>query len=125
VKKRLYGTQDFCPIARTMNVVGDRWTILILRDLSWGRKRFADLEASLVSIGPNLLSDRLKSLETAEMIERVVYNDHPPRSMYRLTDKGKAFIPVLIALRDYGNTWELEPHNSPNPDGSKSLGERF
>jgi DNA-binding HxlR family transcriptional regulator len=106
--KRLYGTQDFCPIARTMNVVGDRWTMLILRDLSWGRKRFADLETSLVSIGPNLLSERLKSLEASGMVERFMYNDHPPRAMYRLTEKGKAFVPVLVAIRDYGNVWEKE-----------------
>ncbi len=107
--KRIYTTQDFCPIARTMNQVGDRWTILILRDLSWGRKRFADLETSLVSIGPTLLSDRLKNLEARDMIERVEYSDHPPRSMYKLTAKGKAFIPVLKALRDYGNEWEQQP----------------
>jgi DNA-binding HxlR family transcriptional regulator len=106
MSKRLYSTQDFCPIARTMNVVGDRWTMLILRDLSWGRKRFADLETSLTSIGPNLLSDRLKVLEAHGMVERSMYSDHPPRAMYRLTQKGKAFIPVLLAIREYGNTWE-------------------
>jgi DNA-binding HxlR family transcriptional regulator len=108
--KRLYATQDFCPIARTMNIVGDRWTMLILRDLSWSRKRFADLESSLASIGPNLLSDRLKALEANNMIERVIYSDHPPRAMYKLTAKGKAFIPVLLAVREYGNTWE--PRNA-------------
>jgi DNA-binding HxlR family transcriptional regulator len=116
MKKRLYASQDFCPIARTMNVVGDRWTMLILRDLSWGRKRFADLEASLASIGPNLLSERLKSLETSGMVERFLYSDHPPRAMYKLTEKGKAFIPVLIAVREYGNAWEPE-----TPATSKSL----
>ena len=108
MNKRLYVTQDFCPIARTMNIVGDRWTILILRDLSWGRKRFAELENSLDSIGPTLLSDRLKMLVANGMVERVTYNEHPPRSLYKLTEKGKGFIPVLISMREYGNTWELE-----------------
>jgi DNA-binding HxlR family transcriptional regulator len=108
VTKRLYATQDFCPIARTMNVVGDRWTMLILRDLSWGRKRFAELEVSLISIGPTLLSERLKSLVANGMVERITYNEHPPRALYKLTEKGKGFIPVLLAIREYGNTWEPE-----------------
>jgi DNA-binding HxlR family transcriptional regulator len=103
---RTYTNQDDCPVARTLNVVGDRWTILILRDLSWGRRRFADLLKSLDGISTNLLADRLKRLEEHGMVERVFYSEHPPRAAYKLSMKGKAFVPVLQALRDYGNRWE-------------------
>lgn len=87
-------------------MVGDRWTILVLRDISRGRRRFSALLESLNGISPNLLSDRLKRLEKNGMVERVIYHDHPPRAEYRFTEKGKAFIPVLVALRDYGERWE-------------------
>ncbi|HEY7268491.1 MAG TPA: helix-turn-helix domain-containing protein [Dehalococcoidia bacterium] len=108
---RLYATQEHCPVARTLNVVGDRWTILILRELSWGRRRFADLLKSLDGISTNLLSDRMKRLEEHQMVERVFYSDHPPRAAYKLSEKGKAFVPVLKALREYGDRWE------PNASG--------
>ena len=104
---RLYTTQDACPVARTLNVVGDRWTILVLRELSWGRKRYSALLEALGGISTNLLADRLKRLEEAGMVEQVLYSDHPPRAEYRLTEKGRAFVPVLVALRDYGE--RLEP----------------
>jgi DNA-binding HxlR family transcriptional regulator len=103
---RTYETQQSCPVARTLDVVGDRWTMLILRDLSWGRRRYTALLESLKGISTNLLSDRLKKLEEAKMIVQVPYSTHPPRSEYRLTAKGKAFVPILVALRDYGEQWE-------------------
>lgn len=106
---RVYETQQYCPVARTLDVVGDRWTILMLRDLSWGRRRFSELRESLRGISANLLSDRLKRLEENGMIERVFYSQHPPRAEYKLSAKGKAFVPVLVALRDYGETWEPGP----------------
>jgi DNA-binding HxlR family transcriptional regulator len=103
---RIYTSQDSCPVARTLNVVGDRWTILVLRDLSFGRKRYSQLLASLEGISTNLLSDRLKKLEEHGMVEQVLYSDHPPRADYRLTEKGRAFVPVLRALKVYGDVWE-------------------
>jgi DNA-binding HxlR family transcriptional regulator len=112
---RIYESQLSCPVARTLDVVGDRWTILILRDLSWGRRRFSTLIESLKGISGNLLSDRLKKLEEHGMVERVFYSDHPPRAEYRLSSKGKAFVPVLLALRAYGEEWESAQENSPEP----------
>jgi DNA-binding HxlR family transcriptional regulator len=103
---RSYGTQQACPVARTLDVVGDRWTILVLRDLSWGRRKFSALQSSLTGISANLLSDRLKKLEESGMVEQVAYSAHPPRFEYRLTAKGKAFVPVLVAMREYGELWE-------------------
>lgn len=105
-EQRTYETQSHCPVARTLDVVGDRWTMLVLRDLSWGRRRFSALLESLEGIAPNLLSDRLKRLEERGMVERVFYSDHPPRAEYRLTAKGRAFVPVLVAMREYGDAWE-------------------
>lgn len=109
-ESRTYESQAFCPVARTLDVVGDRWTILVLRDLSWGRKKFSILLDSLNGISANLLSDRLKKLEQNGMIERVFYTDHPPRAEYRLSRKGRAFIPVLRALAAYGMEWEPPAH---------------
>jgi DNA-binding HxlR family transcriptional regulator len=103
---RTYAAQDDCPVARTLNVVGDRWTILVLRELSFGRKRYSQLLKTLDGISTNLLSERLKKLEDRGMVEQVLYSDHPPRAEYRLTPKGRAFVPVLVALRTYGEEWE-------------------
>ena len=113
---RTYESQVPCPVARTLDVVGDRWTILILRDLSWGRQRFSTLLESLKGISANLLSDRLKRLEENGMVGRVFYSDHPPRAEYKLSQKGKAFVPVLLALREYGEQWE--PAEATLPESS-------
>ena len=112
-ESRTYESQSVCPVARTLDVVGDRWTMLVLRDLSWGRRKFSTLQESLKGISANLLSERLKKLEEHAMVDRVFYSDHPPRAEYRLTAKGKAFIPVLIAMRAYGEEWEPQPPESP------------
>ncbi len=92
-----------CPVARTLEVIGERWTILILRDLVLrGPRRFQDFEQSLLGISPNTLSARLKTLESAGIVERRFYEDHPPRAEYLLTDKGNELRAVVRALRDWG-----------------------
>ena len=111
--QRTYESQQHCPVARTLDVVGDRWIILILRDLSWGRQRFSALLASLKGISANRLAERLKRLEENGMVERVFYSEHPPRAEYRLTTKGRAFVPVLRAMQQYGDEWE--PRESSEP----------
>ena len=103
---RTYHTQEACPVARTLDAVGDRWTILVLRELSFGRKRYSQLLTGLDGISTNLLAERLKKLEDAGMIHQVLYSERPRRFEYRLTEKGRAFVPVLQALRDYGEAWE-------------------
>ena len=100
-----YG-QD-CPVARTLDVVGERWTLLILRDLlRQGARKFQDLEASLNGIGPNTLSARLKRLEEEEIVERRFYEQHPPRAEYVLTTNGRALGPVLLALKKWGEIYQ-------------------
>jgi len=92
-----------CPVARTLEIIGDRWTILIVRDLLLkGQRKFVDFELSLTGISPNTLSARLKILEEAGIIQRRFYEQHPPRAEYLLTDKGRELGPVLRALRAWG-----------------------
>lgn len=97
---------QFCPVTRALDVVGDRWTLLILRDLLLnGTRRFQDFEDSLAGIAPTTLSERLKSLEAAGIVARRLYSEHPPRMEYVLTDKGRRLGPVLKALRDWGTNF--------------------
>ena len=92
-----------CPIARSLAVVGDRWTILIMRDLvRLGPRKFHDLERSLSGISPNTLSLRLKRLEEAGIVKRRFYEQHPPRAEYVLTEVGNELRPVLKALFEWG-----------------------
>ena len=92
-----------CPIARTLDIIGERWTILILRHLVvGGPRKFQDFERSLAAISPNTLSARLKRLEEAGIVERRFYEQHPPRAEYLLTKKGEELRPVLRALYDWG-----------------------
>jgi DNA-binding HxlR family transcriptional regulator len=92
-----------CPVARTLDLIGERWTILILRDLLLkGTRRFQDLQESLTGVAPNTLSARLKAMESQGLITRRQYSDHPPRLEYQLTERGKSLGPVLGALRDWG-----------------------
>lgn len=92
-----------CPVARTLDIIGERWTILVLRDLFLaGPRRYQDLADSLTDISPNTLSDRLKTLEAHGIVERQFYSEHPPRAEYRLTAKGKELGPVLKSLRSWG-----------------------
>jgi DNA-binding HxlR family transcriptional regulator len=97
-----YGQPD-CPVARALDVIGEKWSLLILRDLfRQGPLRFQELEERLPGIAPNTLSARLKSLEAQGVIATRLYESHPPRYEYLLTDKGKALGPVLKALHAWG-----------------------
>jgi DNA-binding HxlR family transcriptional regulator len=92
-----------CPVARTLDLIGERWTILLLRDLlRLGPRKFQDFEASLPGVAPNTLSARLKSLEESGLVRRELYNERPPRLEYVLTEKGKTLGPVVKAMRDWG-----------------------
>ena len=93
-----------CPVAQTLDIVGDRWTLLIVRDLvNQGPRKYSELAASLQGIAPNILSERLKLLEEHGIVEREFYEDHPPRARYKLTRKGGDLRIVLQALLQWGN----------------------
>jgi DNA-binding HxlR family transcriptional regulator len=91
-----------CPVAQSLDRVGEWWTILILRDAFHGLTRFDQFEKSL-GIAPNMLTRRLASLVEDGLLERRRYQEHPPREEYLLTARGRDFRPVLIALMDWGN----------------------
>jgi DNA-binding HxlR family transcriptional regulator len=102
-----------CPVARTLEIIGERWTILILRDLIIeGPRKFQDLLISLAGVSPNTLSSRLKTLEENGILERRFYEDHPPRAEYVLTEKGRDLRPVLRTLRDWGEKHTDAPHRA-------------
>ena len=101
-----YPSKDQCPVARALDVIGERWTLLVLRDLFlFGPRRFQDFQDSLTGIAPNTLSARIKTLESAGIIERQLYSEHPPRADYRLTDKGRALGPALKSLKVWGEKY--------------------
>jgi DNA-binding HxlR family transcriptional regulator len=93
-----------CPVARTLGVVGDRWTLLILRDCFLGAHRFDEFEASL-GLSPHLLSTRLGKLVEHDILERRPYRERPTRHAYRLTEKGRDLYPVIASLLRWGDRW--------------------
>jgi DNA-binding HxlR family transcriptional regulator len=95
-----------CPVACALDLMGDRWTLLVIRDLMFGRARFKDFEASPEGIPTNILSDRLERLLHSKIVEQIPVGDGAKRFAYRLTPKGKALAPVLVAMRDWGLKWE-------------------
>jgi DNA-binding HxlR family transcriptional regulator len=96
---------DICPVARTAEIVSGKWTLLIIRDLATGTKRFSELERSLHGISPKTLSERLSTLESEAILRRQVYAEVPPRVEYSLTEKGRALISVIESMREFGRRW--------------------
>jgi DNA-binding HxlR family transcriptional regulator len=95
-----------CPIANAARLLGDRWTLVILRDLAEdGPLRFSELQDSSEGISPRTLADRLRQMEGAGLLTRESFREIPPRVQYTLTSKGQATIPVVEALRSFGETW--------------------
>jgi DNA-binding HxlR family transcriptional regulator len=104
VKRSEKSADTVCPVARSVDIVGDRWTTLVLREMYMGASRFEEIQIQTEAT-PQMLATRLKALEADGMIERHPYNEKPLRYEYRLTEKGKAFYPVIQALRAWGETW--------------------
>jgi DNA-binding HxlR family transcriptional regulator len=101
MKRTSFGTMK-CPIARGLERVGEWWSMLILRDAFRGMTRFDQFQASL-PIAPNMLSRRLAALVEAGLLEKRRYSERPPRYEYLLTDRGRDFRPVLLALQAWGS----------------------
>jgi DNA-binding HxlR family transcriptional regulator len=95
-----------CPVACALDLLGDRWTLLIIRDLFLGRSRFKDFTASPEGIPTNILSDRLERLRDGGIVQHIPAADGSKRLAYELTDKGLALRPVLRSIRDWGLKWE-------------------
>ena len=106
------GGPRVCGIADALDLVGDRWALLVLRELSFGTGRFNDIRAN-TGAPRDTLATRLRDLERSGLISRRRYNDHPPRDEYVLTDAGEAISPVLRALRTWGETYARRSGSSP------------
>src|SRR3954467_3830162 len=112
------------PVCRTAEIVCGKWTLLIIRDLADGRSRFCELERSLAGISPRTLSLRLRAREEEGMLDRRTFPEVPPRVEYGLTDKGRALIPIVDAMRSYGETWldaTGPPAELPEDSGAELL----
>lgn len=105
-----------CPIARGLDEVGEWWSLLILRDAMRGLTRFDEFQRS-IGLATNMLTRRLRALVEAGLLEKRPYQERPLRYGYHLTDKGRDFLPVLIAMADWGRRWLL-------PDGAFQLVDR-
>ncbi len=97
-----------CPIAATLAVLGDRWSILVLRDLLLGLRRFDELVKSL-GIATNILTDRLNKLSNEGLVTRTAYQTNPPRHEYAPTEAGQEFRKVIFSMAEWGKTWRMEP----------------
>ena len=131
---------QYCAVARGLDIIGDRWTLLLVRDLLLGPKRYKDLLSGLPGIGTNLLADRLKELEAAGLIERTVLPPPAGSTVYQLTDAGQDLEPVMRALGRWGARFLGAPKKSDimvprayfvamrgvfNPDAAAGLNETY
>jgi DNA-binding HxlR family transcriptional regulator len=114
-----------CPIANALDLLGDRWTLLVIRDLLFtGRRRFGELLASPEGIPTNILTDRLRRLEDGGLVEKVPYQLRPPRYEYQLTAKGKDLLPVLRVLAEW-SLRHLPACEAPSAEILEAYKERF
>jgi DNA-binding HxlR family transcriptional regulator len=111
--RRTYG--DLCGIARALDAVGERWALLVVRELLLGPKRFTDLRAGLPNVGPDILSERLRELERADLVRRRKLAPPAAARVYELTERGMELEPVVIALGRWGSA-------APVPHGEARIG---
>jgi DNA-binding HxlR family transcriptional regulator len=94
-----------CSVAGAAEIVGSKWTVLLVHDLSEGPRRFTELERSCAGISPRTLAERLRWLEDKDIVVRSSYPESPPRVEYALTPKGKALLPIVYEMRRFGHDW--------------------
>lgn len=116
--------QQPCSLARTLSVVGDRWTLLVLRESFLGIRRFDEFEKRL-GITRHVLADRLKKLVDSEVLEKVAYQQRPLREEYRLTAKGRDLYPAILALVNWGDRHMSGAEGAPIEHIHRSCGQRM
>jgi DNA-binding HxlR family transcriptional regulator len=94
-----------CAVAACAEIIGAKWTALLVHDLSEGPRRFSELEHSCAGISPRTLSERLRALEDEGLVERRSYAESPPRVEYELTEKGQALLPIISEMRQFGHAY--------------------
>ena len=97
-----------CPVETTLMLIGDKWKVLILRDLMPGTKRFGELKKSIGSVSQKVLTAQLRDMEESGLIDRTVYAEVPPRVEYSLTDLGRSLKPILDAMRNWGEGYQAQ-----------------
>ena len=112
---------EICSIARTLSIVGDRWTLLVLRDSFFGACRFNEFQKS-IGLSRHRLADRLNRLVESEFLKKVRYQDTPPRYEYKLTTKGVDIYTVLLSLTTWGNKWMSDADGDPVEYKHRSCG---
>ncbi len=97
-----------CPVETTLLLIGDKWKVLILRDLMPGTKRFGELKKSIGSVSQKVLTAQLRDMEESGLLTRTVYAEVPPRVEYRPTDLGRSLEPILDAMRNWGEAYKAQ-----------------
>lgn len=113
--------RENCSLARTLSVVGDRWTLMVLRECFLGQRRFEEFEARL-GIARHVLADRLKKLTEAGVLAKTAYQERPRREEYRLTDKGRDLYPAMLALIQWGDRYMAGKDGPPIERVHKTCG---
>jgi DNA-binding HxlR family transcriptional regulator len=102
---------ETCAVACTAEIIGSKWTALIVHDLSEGPRRFSQIEHACPGISPRTLAERLRTLEQEQLVVRRSYAEAPPRVEYELTEKGEALLPIISEMRRFGHTWLVPEHD--------------
>ena len=110
-----------CSVAAALEIVGERWSLLAVREIGYGVHRFSKI-AAYTGASRDMLADRLRKLEGAGVIERRQYSEHPPRYEYHLTEAGRELFPMMLALREWGDKWAVD---SPSVAVRHSCGHRL
>ena len=97
-----------CPVETTLTLIGDKWKVLILRDLMPGTKRFGELKKSVGNVSQKVLSSQLRTMEESGLVNRKVYAEVPPRVEYSLTELGKSLKPILDSMRAWGEAYKAK-----------------
>ena len=97
-----------CPVETTLTIIGDKWKVLILRDLMPGTKRFGELKKSVGNVSQKVLTAQLRTMEESGLVNRKVYAEVPPRVEYSLTELGKSLKPILDSMRAWGEAYKAK-----------------
>jgi DNA-binding HxlR family transcriptional regulator len=111
-----------CSVACTADIIGAKWTAVLVHDLSEGPRRFSELERACPGISPRTLSERLRVLEEEDILVRRSYAESPPRVEYDLTPKGEALLPIITAMRRFGHEWLVDDHGHEHvPEAAEAV----
>jgi DNA-binding HxlR family transcriptional regulator len=113
-----------CAVAACADLIGSKWTSLIVHDLSEGPRRFTQLEHACPGISPRTLSERLHMLEEQGIVVRFSYPESPPRVEYELTGKGVALLPIIEEMRTFGHSWLIDEHDHEHIERRPRVGVR-